>query len=189
MKDNDVIPNNINNFKLIENVKDKSIVIDSCVLLYCEGYNFKLEIRNILRALVNNSNKLSISELSGFEVLKNSLPNNIKYFLRLIGYIDNIPVKKEISINAIILHNSYADKPVNNYQKISSVDYLIGGTTMYIKGLLLTCDKKAFLNPIWKIIVNFPILYRLNNEYKVLNFYLLEPNIQLINSIWKSRKK
>jgi len=189
MKDKDVIPNNSIFSKIIGNIKNKSIIIDSCVLLYCEGTNFKLEIRNILRSLVNNNNKLGISELSGFEVLKNSSSNNIKYFIKLLDYIENIPSNKEVLMNANILYGCYAMKPINDYKNISSVDFIIGGTTIYMKGLLLTCDKKHFVNQFWRIIINLPVIYKLSNEYKVLNLYLLEPRTTLIDSTWKSRKK
>jgi len=160
------------------NVKNKIIVVDSCILLYCEAHPTKLEIRKLLRTLVDNKNRLVISELSGFEVMKNAKTENRGYFIKLLDYIPSISIDKNILANSVLLYDRYESKKINHYKKISAGDYLIGGTTLSIKNsLLLTSNRADFCRPIWKIYEHQYITYKLGEKQELLNFYLLEYTI------------
>jgi predicted nucleic acid-binding protein len=172
----------------LDKIKNKQIILDSCVLIYCEGYDFKLEIRNILRKLTDNNNELGISELSVFEVLRRAKTENKKYFVQLLNYLNNIPVSKGIINNSIILYNTYKH---NGFIKGSekedgkrdwTADLIIGGTALYQKdSLILTANRRDFPEPVWKAVVNFPMIHKLNDRFELINFYLLSPTRTLVN--------
>lgn len=167
-----------------DDIKDIPIVIDSCVLLYCQGRVFKLEIRKILRLLSDHNNNLKISEISAFEVLKNAQVKNWDYFTRLIDYIGCVDIDTDIIFNSLTLFKSYVHKPINDHQKISSCDFIIGGTVIYIKGLLFTADREHFPSPLWDIVAHTYVAYKLD-KYELINLYLLKPNFKLIDELKK----
>lgn len=166
----------------LSGIQNSSIIVDSCILLLCEGQPIKKEIRGILRNLVDHNNTLGISELSSFEVMKNSNVKYHSYFTNLVNYINHIPINQNILGNALLLYLAYSKHSSNNYKKISSVDYIIGGTVLYQKDSILLTRDEHFLNPLWKTVSHFPIFYLLGNKYEVLNFYFLKPNTPLIQN-------
>jgi len=168
----------------INSLKNKSIIVDSCVLLYCEGQVFKSEIRKILRTLVNNKNRLGISLVSGFEVLSNSEIKFRKYFVKLLNYFKNIDVNRDILSNGVVLYRSYGRININYLKSISPCDFIIGGTAIYLKdAVLFTGDRRHFPSPIWDIVATVYITYKSFEEYRILNLYLLQPNIKIINKL------
>jgi len=165
----------------MKTVKNKNILIDSCILLYCEAQIFKIEIRELLRILTNNGNKLGISEFSGFEVLKNANEKYKEYFVKLLNYLQNIPVDKRVLINAIKIFKYYEHKKINDIKKAQSGDLIISGTCLLLKEpLLLTTNIKDFHKPLWNIYKKTYIVYELENKFELLNIYLLKPNIETL---------
>ena len=159
-------------------IRDKIIFLDSCILLNCEGIVFKDKIRQVLRDLTDQSNKLLISEYSRFEVMKNArFQDNFKYFDKLLDFLGNIPISKESLISASALTRLYG----RNKKTINFGDYIIGGTVVATKeSLLLTSNNKDFCKPYWKTVEKNYVLYELEDAYNVLNIHLIEPDREKI---------
>lgn len=167
----------------IETIKNKPIIIDSNILYYCGADVFKLEIRKILRILANNNNQLGISELSGFEVLKNSEKKDLDYFYSLLDYIANIPINKQILANSVILHNAYKKQGIE-CKNISPCDFMIGGTALSIKdAILFTANRRHYPSKIWNIDARKYIVFEDFEQSKIINLYFLSPiPSKIINS-------
>ena len=164
-------------------VKNKNILVDSCILLYCETYIFKDQIRKLLRELSNNNNKLGISEFSGFEVLKNAKPKYSSYFVKLLNHLQNFPVDKKVLLNAVKIFKFYETKKINNPHKINPGDYIVGGTCILLKNpMLLTTNIKDFPKSLWIIHRKDKIVYEKGDKFELLNIYLLEPNISKLQN-------
>ena len=166
----------------MDKTKDQKILIDSCILVYSGTDKFSDETKKLLRLLADNKNKLAISELCGFEVLKNCQnKDNFKYYIKLIDYLDNIPINKDILINAASLHSLYgkpsSNKEDGNFQKEKSTgDLIIGGTAAYYETLLLTANLNDFPLPYWEIVAHDFMMYEDNRRFKLINRYLLRFN-------------
>ncbi len=161
--------------------KNHKILIDSCILIYCGSDKYSERVRGFLHLLDNNKNKLAISEICGFEVLKNCLnKENIDYYLKLINYLDNIKIGRYALMNAAFLHGLYkkdtsnSDREEGAKKEKMAGDLIIGGTAIYDGALLLTANIDDFPMPYWKIFAHDHIVYKDGPKFKVLNVYLLE---------------
>lgn len=132
--------------------------------------------RNILRTLVNNGNKLAISEITAFELLSGEIKDDIKdYLFNFVNYIARVPVEKDCLQNAMMLAGEY--RKLCNNKKTPNIDLIIGGTVMYHKDvLLLTADRTDFCEPLWN---TFAREYFFNKNKEGIEkaeviFYLLE---------------
>ena len=170
----------------MEKIKNEIIIIDSNVLLYCELYKCKLEIRKLLRSLADNGNILSISEISGFEVLKNSDNKNRDYFFQLLNYLKNIKVTKDTLWMAILLFEAYRKNRGDFCQKVSSTDYMIGSTALIRKAFLLTANRKHFPKEIWSLVGREHFVYEVGEKHEILNLFLLRADDTKIDEASKA---
>lgn len=129
----------------MEKIKNKKILIDSNILVYCWDKNFGSGAQKLLRKLKDNGNSLATSEINCLELLKNAIdPERRSYYLKLISYLGNLDIEQPALLNACILyHNYYKEWP--NKCTMETPDLVIGGTIMYNRGsLLLTANRRHF---------------------------------------------
>lgn len=170
-------------------VKNQKILIDSCILIYCGSEKLSESFKQLLRLLTTNNNSLAISELCGFEVLKNCQnKQNIDYYFKLIDYLHNVKINKDILIRAARLYNLYSFKKearehMDKFDKEKSTgDLIIGSTAIQHNSLLLTSNLKDFPLPYWEIVAHDYMVYEHNSRFNVLNRYLLKFNSKKYSS-------
>lgn len=165
-----------------QETKNQKILIDSCILIYC-GSDLGQEFKKILRKLTDNNNTLAISEFSGFEVLKKIKNEKIKnettenYYLKLLNFLHNIQINRDILIEAARLFSKYNKKSPQDEQREKRLagDLIIGATAINNNALLLTVNQRDFPTPFWEIIDRDYILFDKEQKTQVLNVYLLKP--------------
>lgn len=169
----------------LQEVKNREILLDSNILINYASEGFKDRSGNILRTLINNGNKISVSPVSGFEVLRgdNRKETDEKY-IKFLKYIPNVKTQDEYFSNAAVLARHY-NKNCNK-KIIPTEDLLIGsivathsfGVDSSKKILLLTADRTDFCEPVW-LTVAYQIVPP-NNGNSQVNLFLLEFNTEII---------
>ena len=157
-------------------IKNQKILIDSCILIYCgtDKYNGK-GFKELLRLLVDQKNRLAISEICSFEVIKNcQKKENFPYFIKLIDYVHNIGINRYILMNSAILHSLYVENKNDKEKEKFVGDLIIGGTAVYYDALLLTTNLNDFPEPYWEIITKDYVTYEDGRKTHALNRYLLK---------------
>jgi len=155
-------------------VKNRKILIDTNVLVYCSDGSYGKEAKKLLRMLANNNNKLATSELSCFELIKNAFDRKYRdYYLSLINYIDNHPVTPSTIMNGWNIYHAYIQES-SNKKSIGSLDILIGSTAVTNNALLLTGNRKDFPMPFWKLVAQTHMIRKNGEADDIQNVYLLE---------------
>lgn len=156
-------------------IKNKKILIDTNVLVYCGVKGFDVDAKKLLRLLKDNGNKLATSEINCFELIKNAIDEKLRsYYISLIDYIDKIAVTTSDLMNACFIYHSY-HKSFGGNCKMGSMDLVVAGTAIYHKGcLLLTANRKDFPMPFWKLVAQCYIMRKKDEGNELLNIYLLE---------------
>ena len=169
--------------KEISEIKSYRILVDTNVLVDCGREEFGSDFRKVLRTLTDNNNQLAISQLSGFEIVKkfHRKKEVITYYVKLLNFLPNIELSTQILTNVgIIAHNIYQKNKngeTEDFKKDN--DFIIGATAITHKGsLLLTCNRKEFNSPVWKIVARECIDWDEGDKRKVENVYLLEPDYE-----------
>lgn len=167
--------------KEISELRNCNILVDTNVLIYCGIEKFGADFRKILRTLTDNGNQLAISQLSGFEIIKkfHRKKEIIAYYLKLVSFLPNIELSTKILKNAgIIAHALYPknkDKETEGFTRDN--DFIISASVITHKGsLLLTCNRKDFDKPIWRVVARECVYWDDGDRRKVENVYLLEPD-------------
>jgi len=168
-------------------ISDNKILIDSCVLIYCGDAVLGEQTKTILRSLEDSDNRLAISEMCVFEVLKHRLDSdNFDYFSTLLRYLDNISLHMPALTNAAKLGQLYKDgkKSPEDIREESKKgahtgDMLIGGTAIFHNALILTADKSEGFNwRFWEPIAHEYIMYEHSHQTRVIDLYLLKFKLQ-----------
>ncbi|MBX4198630.1 hypothetical protein KW782_04890 [Candidatus Parcubacteria bacterium] len=160
----------------MESVKNRRILIDTNILVYCGDKDWGQEAKKLLRVLKDNTNSLATSRLSSFELIKNAIDLKLReYYIKLINYIHQIEPEEQILMNGCVLYHQYFSKFPESARKIESMDLAIGGTIIYHKeALLLTANRKHFPMPFWKIVAQSYLMCKKSEKYDLINVYLLE---------------
>lgn len=90
--------------KNLQEVRNNNILLDTNILIHYADDGFRERSGRILRVLQQNKNLLSVSEVTGFELL-NCHPTDKrreKYF-KFINAVSNHPVTRDILSNAAVL--------------------------------------------------------------------------------------
>lgn len=161
---------------MMQEIRDKKILIDTNILVYCNDKGYKMEARKILRLLKDHGNTLATSWASCFELIKNAIDEKVReYCFRLINYIDNIPITPENLINGCSLYHLYHKEWGEKCKSIESMDLIIAGTIVQERGsLLLTANRKHFAMPFWKLVSQSYIMRKKDEGDELINIYLLE---------------
>lgn len=169
----------------MKTIRNKTIVIDSCVLIYAGEERYHNKFSNLLKTFSDDGNTLIISTFSRFEVLKNIREEKTtKYYIELLDSLDNISVDGEVLVCAAQLSRLYnqgkqsSPHSVENDQKDRAGDLIIGSTTILQRALLLTANKKDFPLGFWKIMDREYAVYDYNAQYYLQNVYMLQFNIK-----------
>jgi len=187
----------------MDKIIDKKIVIDSCVLIYfCED-NDGGKTEELINMLKENNNGIFMSDISGFEVLKNRQDSekSINYE-KLLNSIEGIPVDSPVFMNAATLCYLYKKirkvtcregEEMDPKDKLTG-DLIIGGTVLsYENYLLLTSNKKDFPEPYWEVIATGEV-----GSVEKIKIYLMRPNIAALLSeiqtmedikMWPTKKR
>ena len=156
----------------IAQVKNKKILLDTNILINYGVENFRERSGNILRVLLNNQNKLAVSEITGLELLQGETEKSkIEFYLKMLNFISNLDVSRSVLLNAISLSSGY--RRIKTDKKGPSVaDLIIGGTVLAHDSLLLTADRKDFSEPMWGVVAH---KYVFDDKKSVIaNLYLLK---------------
>jgi len=164
----------------MDKIKNRTIVIDSCVLIYFFEDNDEGETRELINDIRRNGNTILMSAISVFEVFKNrQTEEKAKEYENLLNSIDDIPIDSPVVMNASTLYYLYKknkennkNRPLDPKDKLTG-DLIIGGTVLsYENHLLLTANIKDFPSPFWETIATAEIgnnhikLYLLQFSYK-----------------------
>lgn len=165
-----------------EKIKNSQIIIDSCILIYCQIEPYKQEIRSILRSFVNNGNELAISQISFLEVLRGAKKDDRKYYIKLLKYLNSVPISEEVIVNSIILHNIYINLGITKEsdKRDWTGDVIIGATAMFQKSLIFTSNRRDFPEKVWKVVAIYPVIYKSYDKFELINLYLLESLAQIL---------
>lgn len=177
----------------IKHIKNKKIVLDSCIFIYSCDKETEQSCLRLLDKILSN-NHIAYSAISGFEVLKNRQEkNNHKKYTDFLNKIHRIPVDSPVLMNAAVLFYVYK----KSLGKIGSVcktktglldpknkltgDLIIGGTVIsYENHLLLTANRKDFPEKYWKSVTESEVI---SNGEEMIEVFLLEP---VMNEILKN---
>lgn len=154
-----------------EVITNKRIIIDTNVLIYSGNISLSEAVRTLLRTLKNNNNDLSLSEISYYELLKSSPKDRLlRYYQKLIDYIDSQPLTKEVLNSASLLYQAYSEK---RRASISDADILIGATASYKNAHILTCNRRDFPENKWAVVAHGYFIESLFEKCNLINVYLL----------------
>ena len=169
--------------KKLREICGSNILLDTNILVHYASQGFEERSSRILRVLGENKNLLTISEITGFELL-NSDPkdNRRKKYLTFINGVPNHPVNREILKKAAILSNE-CKRLTNSPNRVFPLpDLIIGGTIMnYAEGTLhlLTTDRHDFFEPLWELIAYEQVLKEDKNCIDA-DIYLLKLNREVL---------
>ncbi|MFA6158929.1 MAG: hypothetical protein WC763_04910 [Candidatus Paceibacterota bacterium] len=171
----------------MESVKDKKVLIDTNILVYCADSGYGSKAKALLRKLKDNGNALATSEISCFELIKNAIDSGVReYYIRLMNYIDRIPVTSAEMMNGAILYHNYHHVSNGNgsFKKIESPDLIISGTVIRERGsLLLTANRVDFPMPFWKLHSQCNFMRKSGEKDELVNIFLLEFDYSKIKEI------
>ena len=181
----------------MKTIKNKTIVVDSCVLIYAGEERYHNKFSDLLKTFSDNGNKLIISTFSGFEVLKNiQEEKTTEYYLELLDSFNNSSVSNDILIYAAQLSRLYnqgkqlSPHSAENNKKDIAGDLIIGSTAIFHRALLLTANKKDFSPDFWKVVSRDYAVYDYKDQYYLQNVYLLQFNTKKYSpSTWLSPYK
>ncbi|PIQ92354.1 MAG: hypothetical protein COV70_00840 [Parcubacteria group bacterium CG11_big_fil_rev_8_21_14_0_20_39_22] len=171
--------------KKISDIKNHFILLDTNIPIFYSSKGFKERSGNILRLLVDNGNKLAMSEITTLELLKEEQDKDVAdYHYAFINYTEHmtrLPVDKNIIQNAIVLANEY--RRVCNQKKVNYPDLIIGGTVVGFSEksdvLLMTSDRRDFCEPLWETVA-YQCVLKDDKEKVDANIYLLKFNNKII---------
>lgn len=169
--------------KSLDQIKDKTIVVDTNIAIHYATKEFSERSGNFLRQLKDNDNKLVISAITAYELMcGDPTDTRQKYFASFIQYIQKIDIGAVVTYNATILKNIY--KKFGCKHEIPIPDLLIGGTTTGLKNAyLLTADRNDFCEPLWNTVFSKTVFRndKKGNVESETTIYLLEYNTDLHN--------
>ena len=145
----------------------------------------------------SKNNIISISAISGFEVIKNvqNLSDHQMY-LDYANSLQRIPIDSPVLMNAATLYYAYRESGLFNLRKETNRelldrkdkltgDLLIGGTVIsYSDHFLLTANRRDFPIKFWKEVEVFEI----GDYEKKIKLFLLDPIIEEIQKIIGNNK-
>ena len=171
-------------------LRNKKIVLDSCILIYACDSETKESCISFLQQLLKNGNKITYSSFSAFEVIKNrQRRDNEKEYTNLLNNLYRIPIDSPVLSNGATLYFLYEESGRINKKKNLKKDLvdlkdkltgdlIIGGTVIsYENHLLLTANKKDFPEPYWKSVFEYEINKKDESKIKI---YLLDPVMEEI---------
>ncbi len=165
--------------KNLQEVHNSNILLDTNILIHYADDEFKERSGNILRVLQQNKNLLSISEVTGFELL-NCHPTDRrreKYF-KFLKMVSNHPVTRDILSNAAILSNESKRLTGQQNRVFPIPDLILGGTVLYYTTdpvFVLTTDRHDFFEPLWETVAYTQVL-KSDKENVDVHLYLLSLN-------------
>lgn len=174
--------------KKLQEVHNSNILLDTNILIHYADDEFKERSGNILSVLYKNKNLLSISEITGFELL-NCHPTDKrreKYF-KFISRVSNHPVTRDILSNAAILSNECKRLTGQQNRIFPIPDLILGGTVMYYTTdlvFVLTADQHDFFEPLWETVAYTQVLKN-DKENVDVHIYLLSLNRMVLQSQYK----
>ena len=164
----------------LSEIKNKTILLDSCVLIAYSTTGFQKRSGNPLRTLYDNKNKLVITPIQAFELLKIELDEKMtQSYLRFLNFFPCLPLKEQYFRNAAMLNREYFR--VKNKKTIPEMDLIMGGI-MVGKAFtadpfyLFTSDREDFCEPLWNSVASFSVPYEKDPNRIEHNFYILEFN-------------
>lgn len=159
----------------ISEARNQNILIDTNIVVYYAANGFKERSGNVLRTLVDNGNKIGISEITAFELLRDEQKKEVEdYFYKFVNYLHRVPIEQGCLQNAVTLAGAY--RSICNNKKVPDNDLIIGGTAIHYEDvLLLTADRKDFCEPMWETYARENIYYKKGGDVEV-TLYLLKFN-------------
>ncbi len=166
-------------------IKGKAILLDSCVIQYSlskEKGLLKATV-DLIEELIQNDNKLYVSEFSYYELLRSASTENKAKVLEELDHYEKIPQSADRLERATLLYSAYLKegsiKSVLN--SISDMDVFIGSLVFTDSApLLLTADFNDYPRPFFKETEVKSLEYKKGRGHKCTQYYyFLEANLEL----------
>lgn len=171
--------------KKVTDVKSTNILIDTNILIHYAEDGFIERSGNPLGTLRDNGNILSVSCITGFELLcgENSEEKK-KKFHQFLNYLPNLSVEQTHLSNGAVLASEYR-RLCNNKKIKKTGDLIIAGLIVgYELGgeevLLFTADRQDFCEPLWETVA-YHLVQESGGGFVQHCFYLLKLNLEILN--------
>ena len=167
-------------------IKEQHILVDTCIISYLLSNKKELveQTKEYLDQLMNNNNKLAISNFSVYEILRNIDPNKRDEAEEILDRFIQVDHNEERQKRATLLYSAYENdsKIKSKKHSISDIDIFIGSLIFTKdKPYLLTADYCDFPRPFFVESSIKRIEYKeKNGNRKCIYYYLLEPNLESI---------
>lgn len=177
--------------KDLRTVHNSNILLDTSILVHYATKDFKERSGRILRVLLENKNFLTVSEITGFELLncRSDDSRREKYFTFING-MPNHPVTAAILGNAAILSNE-CKRLTGSPDRIFPIpDLILGGTVLHYDQdpvFILTTDRRDFFEPLWETVAYAQVSN--DNTDKVVHIYLLSLNRDVLLPQYQAARK
>jgi predicted nucleic acid-binding protein len=170
--------------KKIEEITETNILIDTNILIHYAEEGFIDRSNNPLGLLRDNRNKLFVSNITGFELLRGKNDDEKREkFLSFLNYIPNLPIDKDYLNNGVLFADEHR-RLCGGKNMSKPGDLIIAGTIVSHELadeeiLLFTTDRKDFCEPLWETIT-YHLVQESGGEYVQHCFYLLKLNTNIL---------
>lgn len=176
--------------KDLREVRDSNILLDTNVLIYYATDDFAERSDRILRLLLKNKNLLSVSEITGFELLNcDPTDKRLEQYQKFLNSVPNHPVTRDILINAAALSRESKRLCKEPKRGFPIPDLILGGTVLYYLNdpvYILTADRHDFSEPLWETVANLQVLKK-DKEDIDAHLYLLSVNRKVLSEQYRNK--
>jgi len=165
-----------------QNTSQKHVLLDTNILQYLgkQKSNLSNQLLDYINSLLQQKYILAISSFCIFELL-DGCPTKEKEakLFQTIEALVRFEVSAEVLLTTARLSTLYRNEKAE-YAHIQDGDKIIGATALLTESLILTANMRDFPRPFFVEEKITHIIYKEGRRERVLSFYLLKPDIEVI---------
>lgn len=165
---------------MISSLINRDILLDTCVIQYLGSDIIKKEVDDILKRLIANNNRLTVSYYTVYELLRGADYQTDQKRREILKNFRIYQITPKVLIWASLLNTFYRDCGVHS--GINDGDEMLAATAINLRMPIITTNGEHFPRPFFdgsKEIIEYA---RDSRRSKIMALYFLEPDIEFIKN-------
>jgi predicted nucleic acid-binding protein len=164
------------------------VILDTNIIQYSVNFPSSNAFRGYFSDLMNRGFGLAISQISGYEILRNKTIKQENEVFEFLNVFNNYYVSAEVLLTAARLYNFFRNEGVFK-TNISDGDVIIAATSIWTNSLILTRNRGDFPYPFFLEVEVVPLSFiKSTGHSDCYTIALLKPNAEFITDKINNRK-
>jgi hypothetical protein len=166
---------------------ERYILLDTCIFGHWDNVELSKQIFSLMEESVGMGYGLCLSNYTIFELLDTATYEEEVKAMNTITGLKQFKMNQSVLIAAGHLGWLYKEDGLDNGKQPESGDKIIGATSVLNNTLIFTTNGRDFPIPFFKVISTPLLRYTKSKKNVYIPSYFLEPNIEVISSLYAER--